>query len=67
MTKQVLEIEGMGCDHCVRAVREALEKVDGIHVEDVQIGTAVVTTSDALDGDRLEKAIVEAGYTLTNR
>ena len=36
-------IEGMHCDACVRRVRKAIEKVAGAHVEDVQIGSAVIS------------------------
>ena len=35
-----LKIDGMGCEHCVKSVREALEKIKGIKVLDVKIGSA---------------------------
>ena len=37
-----IEIQGMTCQHCVRAVREALTAVDGVNVERVGIGSAIV-------------------------
>jgi len=50
-----LAIEGMHCQGCVQRVRKALEKLDGVSVADVQVGSAVV----AADDDR-EPAILEA-------
>lgn len=67
MTKQVIEIQGMGCDHCVHAVRKALEAIDGLNVEEVEIGRAVVTTDgSALNAAVVAKAIEQAGYSVTN-
>ena len=37
-----LTIEGMTCEHCVRAVRGRLEKTDGVKVDDVQVGSATL-------------------------
>lgn len=42
MVVQEIEIQGMTCQHCVRAVREALTAVDGVRVERVGIGSAIV-------------------------
>ncbi len=40
-TTETLQIEGMSCDHCVRAVRDALDRLDGVHVESVRIDAAM--------------------------
>jgi len=32
----------MGCEHCVKSVREALETVKGIKILDVKIGSAEI-------------------------
>ena len=37
-----LKIDGMGCEHCIKSVREALEGVNGVKVLDVKIGSAEV-------------------------
>jgi copper chaperone len=60
------EIDGMSCGHCVAAVKEALESVDGVIVENVSIGRARIQASD--DQQTLEAvkdAIEDAGYTVT--
>ncbi|NQV73153.1 heavy-metal-associated domain-containing protein [bacterium] len=43
--KHELTLEGMSCGHCVKAVKEALATVDGIEVEHVQIGSAIVESA----------------------
>lgn len=35
-----LEIRGMMCDHCVTTVERALRAMPGVHVRDVQMGSA---------------------------
>ncbi|HEX8385327.1 MAG TPA: heavy-metal-associated domain-containing protein [Rubricoccaceae bacterium] len=62
---ETLTIEGMTCEHCVRAVREALEGVDGVEVESVRVGEARVRLDDArADRAGLAAALDEEGYTL---
>ncbi|MSV34138.1 MAG: heavy-metal-associated domain-containing protein [Bryobacterales bacterium] len=56
-----IAIEGMHCDACVRRVRMALEKVDGLTVRDVKVGSAVVDADAAQQAAALE-AIQKAGY-----
>lgn len=60
---------GMSCAHCVRAVREALESVEGLRVHDVAVGRATVTVTDPRTGwTELEPfvraALEQAGYGL---
>ncbi len=57
-----IKIEGMGCDHCVTAVRAALEHVQGIEIEDVTIGAARVRLLDGDVTEKIDAAIREAGY-----
>ena len=62
----VLTIEGMSCDHCVRAVREALEKAPSVTVESVELGRAVVYYDDEATGpDDLAERVEDAGYRVT--
>lgn len=64
-----LRVEGMTCDHCVRAVTEELSAVDGVEVVDIELhvgGASIVRISSdgTADDDRLAAAVDEAGYTL---
>lgn len=54
-----LEIEGMGCAHCVRSVTEALADLKAT-VNDVQVGSADVLWDG--DTEALKAAISEAGF-----
>lgn len=57
MEEMQLSIEGMSCDHCVRAVRSALSRLPGVEVKRVEVGAAAV----AFDPARTSRAaIVEA-------
>jgi copper chaperone len=58
-----LKISGMHCHHCVHAVREALSRVSGVDVLDVEIGAARVNTAGGED-EAMAAAIDEEGYTL---
>lgn len=63
MERVTLEVQGMSCQHCVRAVREALGSVDGVEVERVDIGTATVSIDPArASTGALIDAVQDAGY-----
>lgn len=59
-----LLIEGMSCDHCVRAVKNRLVATAGVHVEDVQIGSARLRYDPSkISIDAIEEAVSDEGYT----
>lgn len=64
-------VEGMTCQHCVRAVFTALAAVPGIHRAEVSIGSAVVEHDGSVRVEQLRDAIAVAGYAVrdgtTNR
>lgn len=35
--KKIISVEGMACEHCVAAVKSALEKLDGIKAANLRI------------------------------
>ena len=65
-----LEMTGLSCPHCVRAVKKALEGVDGVVSAEVTLGTdgapstAVVRTraGSGVERSALVKAVEEDGY-----
>ncbi len=58
-----LEITGMSCEHCVRAVRGALEEIENLDVEDVTIGSATVSYDpETVNRSRIADAVREEGY-----
>jgi copper chaperone CopZ len=60
--RTTLDIEGMSCVHCVRAVVTGLGGVPGVTGADVKIGQAVVDHGPRVTPDRLREAIELAGY-----
>jgi copper chaperone len=66
MTYATLSIEGMSCDHCVRAVRAALATLPGVTVESVGVGRADVRFDESrATAEQLAIAVGDAGYTAT--
>ena len=61
MTK--LKIEGMTCNHCVKAVTEALGQVQGVDkVVEVSLEQEQAVVSGNADAAALIAAVAEAGY-----
>jgi copper chaperone CopZ len=66
-TKQTetFTIDGMNCMHCVAAVRDALKVLDGVTIEDVDVGSATVAFDPGTaTRPSLVEAIEEAGYSV---
>ena len=64
MEKLNLIVEGMTCEHCVRAVRGRLERTPGVKVDDVQIGAVTLEFDPSKTNvDDVEMAIADEGYT----
>ena len=63
MERMTLKIDGMSCGHCVRAVRSALEGIDGVAVERVDIGSAAVSYDPArARPEAIVDAVADEGY-----
>ena len=59
-----LKVEGMSCQHCVRAVREALSEVDGVEeVVEVSLERNEAIIEGRPEVAQLIAAIAEEGYT----
>lgn len=63
MDRMSLTIDGMSCDRCVGAVAEALEGIDGVRLERLGVGSAVVEYDTAtVEAARIRAAVSgEAG------
>jgi copper chaperone len=63
MNRTTLKIDGMSCGHCVKAVKTALEALDGVTVESVSVGAATVAYDPAVaTPEKLAEAVNDAGY-----
>ena len=64
MEQLSLTIEGMSCEHCVRAVKNRLAATPGIEVDDVRVGSASLRYDPArMTLDQIEDVIADEGYT----
>ncbi|MHB9300253.1 heavy-metal-associated domain-containing protein [Fusobacterium polymorphum] len=59
-----LKIDGMGCEHCIKSVREALEGINGVKVLDVKIGSAEVEAENDSVLNEIKEKLDDAGYDL---
>ncbi len=58
-----IKIEGMTCQHCVKAVSEALSQVAGVSsVAAVDLETGVARVEGSPDSEALVTAVKNAGY-----
>lgn len=62
--EKTLKIEGMMCGHCEKAVKKALEAVEGVIEAKVSHtdGTAIVTLSTPVEDAVLVKAVEDQEY-----
>ena len=60
-----IDIVGMTCDHCVRAVKNRLSATPGVSVKDVKVGAADIALDDSRASmSDVEDAISDEGYTV---
>ena len=59
-----LKIDGMGCEHCIKSVREALEGVNGVKVLDVKIGSAEIEAENDSVLNEIKEKLDDVGYDL---
>lgn len=63
MADLTIDVKGMTCDHCVRAVSGAVTALPGVAGVDVDLDAGkVAVAGDSLDEAAVRGAIVEAGY-----
>lgn len=66
MKSTTITIDGMSCGHCVKSVRRALERLDGVTVTDVEVGSATVEYDDGhVSPATIAEAVSSAGYPAT--
>ena len=67
METTVLQVDGMSCGHCVKAVTDAVGELSGVNNVDVNLKEATVSLTFNPAETPLEKimsVINEAGYTV---
>ncbi len=68
MSTTTYTVEGMTCDHCVRAVTEEVAKLGGVTDVDVDLtsGRVAVTSDRPVDDAAFVAAVDEAGYRVSS-
>jgi copper ion binding protein len=60
-------VEGMSCDHCVKAITGEVTRLEGVDAVAVDLSAGTVRVSgDAVDDAAVAAAIDEAGYTVVS-
>lgn len=68
MKTETLHIEGMTCNHCVMAVRRQLAGIEHLEVDDVTVGTAIVTYDESqVPATAIDAAVTAAGFRVIGR
>lgn len=63
--KKILEVIGMTCEHCERAVKEELGNIDGVNSVTVNLKSKQVEVEgENLNDVLLRAAVEEAGYVV---
>ena len=68
MIKTVLTVDGMSCEHCVRAITEAVEALSGIFGVSVDLAAKTVTVEhdpDKASIGAIRSEIDEQGFEVT--
>jgi copper ion binding protein len=67
-SQKTINVVGMSCDHCVRAVRDEITKIDGVSDVDVDLasGRVAITATETIDDEAVRAAVEEAGYEVTS-
>ena len=64
MAEQRFEVQGMSCQHCVRAVTEAVRRVDASARVEVELAAGRVAIDSSAPRERLAQAMRYEGYTV---
>jgi copper chaperone len=63
---KTVKVRGMSCGHCVRAVKKALEQIEGVSNVNVDLltGEATFEESTPVSAEIIKEIITKAGYDL---
>jgi copper chaperone len=67
MTTSIIHVDGMSCEHCVKAVTTAVTALEGVSSVAVDLGAKTVTVEhdpNLTSVDSIQAAIEEQGYDI---
>jgi copper chaperone len=63
MEQMSMRISGMSCDGCVNSVRNALARLPGVQVRQLEVGLATIAYDPSLTSpESMRSAIIKAGF-----
>lgn len=64
MSTKVYQVQGMSCEHCRAAVKDAIGRLPGVTGVEVDLATGrvTVTYTGELDDRQVREAVADAGY-----
>lgn len=64
MSKTILKVDGMTCNHCKMRVEKAISGVNGVEHVEVDLAAKEVVVTGEVEQSKLAQVIVDAGYTV---
>jgi copper chaperone len=65
MAEVTIKIDGMSCQHCVAAVKKAVDAVEGVSSSNIEVGNATVSFDESkTNSGAISGAIQSAGYKI---
>jgi copper chaperone len=67
MEKQVINVEGMSCEHCINAITKAVKALNGINSVNVSLKEKTVTVeydNMKVSLDKIKAEIEDQGYDI---
>lgn len=59
---QVFQVKGMTCNHCVRAVAEAVKALDAGAAVDIDLASGTLKVDGSLSPEQIRSAVIDEGY-----
>lgn len=63
--QEQFQVQGMTCNHCVRAVTDAVRRVDAGAKVDIDLASGTVRVEGDAPREHLAQAIRDEGYTVS--
>lgn len=60
--KKVIKIDGMGCEHCIKSVKEALGTIGNLVICEVKLGEATIEVANEDILEKVVEVLDDAGY-----
>lgn len=60
--QKIIKIDGMGCEHCVKSVKEALGEIENLKIVEVKIGEATIEIENEDILRVVAEKLDDAGY-----